>query len=92
MDELFAIDARARKQGLSHQERDVVRQQRARPLLEQIKGSIETARIDALPKACNYALTFWQRLTRFLDYPILELSNNLAENAIRPVAIGRNYE
>jgi transposase len=34
-------------------------------------------------------LTLWQRLTRFLDYPVLELSNNLAENAIRPVALGR---
>jgi 8-oxo-dGTP diphosphatase len=28
-------------------------------------------------------------LTRFLDYPELELSNNLAENSMRPVAIGR---
>ena len=49
---------------------------------------------DALPKsplakACNYTLTLWQRLTRFLDYPVLELSNNLAENPIRPVALGR---
>jgi hypothetical protein len=34
-------------------------------------------------------LTLWQRLIRFLDYPVLELSNNLAENAIRPVALGR---
>jgi Transposase IS66 family len=31
------------------------------------------------------------QLTRFLDYDQLELSNNLAENAIRPVAVGRNY-
>ena len=34
-------------------------------------------------------MTLWQRLIRFLDYPVLELSNNLAENAIRPVALGR---
>jgi hypothetical protein len=27
-----------------------------------------------------------------LEYPELELSNNLAENAMRPVALGRNYE
>jgi transposase len=46
MDQLFAIDALAQEQGLNHQDRDVVRQQRARPLLEQIKSSIETARID----------------------------------------------
>jgi transposase len=63
-------------------------------VLEQIKASIETARIDALPKsalakACIYSLTFWQRLNRFLDHPVLEFSNNLAENAIRPVALGR---
>jgi transposase len=37
----------------------------------------------------NYTLTLWQKLTRFLEYPELELSNNLAENSMRPVAIGR---
>jgi hypothetical protein len=42
-----------------------------------------------LAKACNYTLTLWSRLTRFLEYPVLELSNNLAENSIRPVALGR---
>ena len=42
-----------------------------------------------LAKACNYTLTLWTRLTRFLEYPELELSNNWAENAIRPVALGR---
>jgi transposase len=44
---------------------------------------------SALAKACNYTLTLWHRLTRFLDHPILELSTNAAENAIRPVALGR---
>ena len=29
------------------------------------------------------------KLTRFLEYPDLELSNNLAENSMRPVALGR---
>jgi transposase len=59
MDELFAIDGRAREQGLTHHDRQVLRLQKARPLLEQIKTAIEAARIDALPKsplakACNY--------------------------------------
>ena len=94
MDELFAIDGQARERGLTHHDRQVLRLQKARPLLEQIKTAIESARIDALPKsplakACNYTLTLWSRLTRFLEYPVLELSNNLAENAIRPVALGR---
>ena len=39
--------------------------------------------------ACDYTPTLWTRLTRFLEYPELELSNNLTENAIRPIAIGR---
>jgi len=34
-------------------------------------------------------LTLWQKLTRFLEYPELELSNNLAGNSMRPVALGR---
>ena len=40
-------------------------------------------------KACDHTLTLWSRLSRFLEYPELELSNNLAENAMRPVALGR---
>jgi transposase len=34
-------------------------------------------------------LTLWSRLIRFLEYPQLELSNNLAENPMCPVALGR---
>jgi len=95
MDQLFAIDAQARAQKLTQSDRHLLREQKARPLLEQIKGAIQAARVQALPssalaKGCNYTLTLWSRLTRFLDYPQLELSNNLAENAIRPVALGRN--
>lgn len=33
--------------------------------------------------------TVAERLTRFLEYPELELSTNLAENSMRPVALGR---
>jgi hypothetical protein len=44
---------------------------------------------SALSKACQYALTLWRKLARFLEYPELELSNNLAENSMRPVVLGR---
>jgi transposase len=94
IDELFGVDAIAREQHLSLCQRDELRQQRARPILESIKRRIEAAKAQSLPKsalakACNYTLTLWGRLTRFLDHPILELSNNAAENAMRPVALGR---
>jgi hypothetical protein len=41
-------------------------------------------------KACNYTLALWKKLTRFPDYPELELSNNLAENSMHLVALGRS--
>ncbi len=45
--------------------------------------------MQALSKACQYTVTLWKKLTRFLEYPELELSTNLAENSMRPVALGR---
>src|SRR5246500_4430718 len=55
-------------------------------------SKIEAAQSFALPssalsKACQYALTLWKKLSRFLEYPELELSTNLAENSMRPVAL-----
>ncbi|MGH9817338.1 MAG: IS66 family transposase [Candidatus Acidiferrales bacterium] len=94
MDELFGIDAQARERTLDCAARDALRQQHARPLLERIRQQVEAARGGALPssalgKAARYTLALWLRLTRFLEYPELELSNNLAENSMRPVALGR---
>jgi Transposase IS66 family/Recombinase len=89
MDELFGIDAQARQEGLSQIDRHGLRLDKSKPLLEEIKTSIQAARTGALAKACDYTLTLWSRLSRFLEYSELELSNNLAENAMRPVALGR---
>lgn len=94
IDDLFGIDAEARAQNLDLTARDGLRQQQARPLLETIRQKIEAAREQALPAsklggAIAYTLGLWERLKRFLDYPELELSNNLAENSMRGVALGR---
>jgi transposase len=40
MDQLFAVDAQARAQKLTQSDRHLLRQQKARPLVEQIKASI----------------------------------------------------
>ncbi len=94
MDELFVVDAEARRRVIGLTGRHALRQERAKPLLDDIRSKIEAAQSVALPssalsKACHYALTLWRKLTRFLEYPELELSNNLAENSMRPVALGR---
>jgi len=94
IDELFAVDAEARRRVIGLTGRHALREERAKPLLDDIRSKIEVAQSIALPssalsKACQYALTLWRKLTRFLEYPELELSNNLAENSMRPVALGR---
>ncbi len=94
MDALFAIDAEARRKGLTIAARHIRRQETVKDILDDIRSKIEVAQSVALPssalsKACQYALTLWKKLTRFLEYPELELSTNLAENSMRPVALGR---
>jgi transposase len=94
MDELFAIDREAREQNLDHAQRDALRKERAPKLLEQLRAEALALKKTALPKsaagqAANYTLSYWSKLTVFLKHPELELSTNLAENAMRSIAIGR---
>jgi transposase len=93
IDELFSIDAEARSANLHHAARHKLRLQRSRPLLDALKPQIEAAQREALPasalgKAARYTLALWPKLVRFLDHPELELSNNLAENSMRPFVVG----
>lgn len=94
MDELFAIDRQARDQQISHADRHLLRLERAPQVLDTLRAQLLAIKKTALPKsaagqAANYTLSLWARLTQFLRHPELELSNNLAENSMRPVAIGR---
>ena len=94
MDKLFSIDAQARDENMDHAARHALRQHHAPPLLEEIRNHILAMSKTVLPKsaagqACSYTLATWKRLTRFLDYPELELSTNIAENSMRPIAVGR---
>ena len=94
MDKLFAIDARARNEKMDHAARHALRQEEAPPLLDKIQVQILALSMNVLPKsaageACAYTVKLWKKLTCFLEYPELELSNNLAENSMRGVALGR---
>jgi len=94
IDELFAVDAEARDAGMDHGARHGLRGERSRPLVEVMKKQMEAALAVVLPasalgKAVNYTLSLWDKLTRFLEHPELELSNNSAENSMRPVVLGR---
>ena len=94
MDALFTIDREARDQRMTIEQRHALRQERAPKLIEELHAALLAMRSKVLPKstageAVYYTLSLWDKLTRFLKYPVLELSNNLAENSMRPIAIGR---
>jgi transposase len=94
MDALFVVDREARKQALSGAERLALRREHARPWVEEIREACVTVARQALPqsalgKAAAYTLNMWAKLERCLEHEQVELSNNLAENSMRPVALGR---
>ena len=94
MDALFAIDREAREQNLSIAERHALRQERAPVLLDELHTLLVKMKDRGLPKsaagkAVFYTLARWEKLTRFMEHPVIELSTNWAENSMRPIAIGR---
>ena len=94
MDALFLIDRDARRRALSAGERHAQRRELAEEWLEEIRAACLALVRQVLPKsvlgqAAAYTLNMWAKLRRCFDYPEVELSNNLAENSMRPVALGR---
>ena len=96
MDGLFAIDREAREQNLSLEDRHALRQERAPALLDELKplllemlASRTYLKKSVAGQAIAYTLKRWQKLTHFLEHPVIELSTNWAENSMRPIAIGR---
>ena len=77
---------------LSPEERYEKRQEESKPLLDAFFVLIETinpAGGTALAKAIQYDLNEKNHLYTFLADPVIEISNNRAENAIRPFVVGR---
>ncbi len=76
------------------EERAGKRQQYAKPIIEGIFERIEELKPAILPseplrKAIDYALNQREALCRYLEDGRLKPDNNIAENAIRPLALGR---
>jgi hypothetical protein len=94
MDALFLIDRDARCRALSAEERQAQRGEYAEEWLQEIRQACLALVQQALPKsalgqAAAYTLNMWAKLRRCFDHAEVELSNNLAENSMRPVAVGR---
>jgi len=92
---LYGIEEQIR--GKTAELRCLIRQERARPLLDDLRQWMEKTLRSLSTKsdtagAIRYALSHWRALTRYVDDGLLEIDNNAAERALRAVAIGRkNY-
>lgn len=94
MDALFLVDREAARLGLTGAERQVFREEHAREWLEEIRETARSLVTRVLPRsklgeALTYTLKQWEKLSRCVEDGEAELSNNIAENSMRPWALGR---
>lgn len=91
---LYETEREADKKELTFTKRAELRREKSVPLLDAAKELLSNSGSAILPKnklgkAVAYALSHWQQLTRFLENGRLPIDNNLVENVIRPIALGR---
>ncbi len=90
--ELYAVEKEAR--GTRPEERITLRRTKAKPIFDDLEEWLHTQlpRISGkspLAQAIRYALGRMPKARPYLSNGHLELDNNTAERAVRPVAIGR---
>ena len=89
---LYAIEKDIR--GRSADERRAVRQDRSRPIIDDLEPWLRAklaliSQKTKLAEAIRYALSRWDGLTRFLDDGRIEIDSNVVERSIRPIALNR---
>jgi transposase len=92
IDALFEIERSIN--GKSVEERRAIRQERSKPLAEELQAYMREQRAKLsrghdLAKAIDYILKRWVAFSLFLDDGRACLSNNAAERALRGIALGR---
>ena len=94
---LYSIEHMCDEAEMSFDERKAKRQELSKPIMEALKMWMETEGVkysesSQTGKAITYAYTRWDNMMRYLEDGMLLLDNNLAENEIRPITLGRkNY-
>ena len=94
---LYAVEKQCRENNHDPFLRLEVRQEKSVPVLQSLhqwlKEKVTTVTpSSAIGKAISYSLPRWDRLMLYAFDGRLEIDNNLVENSIRPIAIGRkNY-
>ena len=94
---LYDIEREAREKGIDSDQRYLIRQEKSKPILDEMKTWLDEQLPALLPKSLigksvHYMKGHWDRLEAYISDGCLEIDNNLVENEIRPVALGRkNY-
>jgi transposase len=97
MGQLYTLEQEMRDKGFTWEQRTTERQQKALPVLNEIHQWLQDHSNTVLPKsplgqAIAYTLPRWSGLCAYAQHGQIEIDNNLIENSIRPLAIGRkNY-
>ena len=95
--DLYKVERRAKEEQLSADRIKELRLEESLPVInemgkwifEEIKNTLPKSQIG---KAMAYAYARWDALSAYLYDGNLQIDNNLVENAIRPIALGRkNY-
>lgn len=95
--QLYGIEGKAKEEQMDEKQTRKLRLQQAVPLLEELKKWLEENLTQVLPKskigkAISYTLNLWERLIAYCKDGSYLIDNNLIENTIRPLALGRkNY-
>lgn len=94
MQVLYALEQEMRDNKSSWEERTVLRMEKAVPVLKELEKWMTEHAASVRPtsplgKAIAYTLPRWRGLCAYTEHGQIEIDNNLVENAIRPMAIGR---
>lgn len=91
---IYAIERKMKEDNLSIEARTQVRETKSKVLMQELKEWMDEAYPKVLPKskigkAIKYGLLQWKKLIVFTTDQKLYIDNNLTENSIRPLALGR---
>jgi hypothetical protein len=92
--QLYGIERTASEKHFDAAVRQRLRYEQARPILEKLNVYLQEQATTALPKsplgtAIGYTLRNWTALTRYTEDGRLKIDNNGAEQALRPIVLGR---
>ena len=91
---LYDVEREAREKQLKGEACRALRQEKAKPILDDIYAYLEREQPHVLPKspegeAIAYTMSNWKALTRYCEDGDLQIDNNGAERSLRGIAVGR---